>query len=92
MKGAERDFTYAFFNSFVDEDKRFVSEDYGFCRYWQKLDGKIWVDPSIEIGHLGRYMFEGNMIEYLMSISTDNPNETAEKLKPTEKLKKSKKQ
>jgi hypothetical protein len=33
MKGDEKDYTYAFFNSFVDEDKRFVSEDYGFCRY-----------------------------------------------------------
>jgi hypothetical protein len=88
MKGDERDYTYAFFNSFVDEDKRFVSEDYGFCRYWQKLDGKIWVDPSIEITHLGRYLYEGNMIEHLVSISKDNAKDTAEKLKPTTKRKK----
>jgi hypothetical protein len=88
MKGDERDYTYAFFNSFVDEDKRFVSEDYGFCRYWQKLDGKIWVDPSIEITHLGRYLYEGNMIEHLVSISKDNAKDTTEKLKPTGKRKK----
>jgi len=85
MKEAERDFTYAFFDSFVDEDQRFVSEDYGFCRYWQKLDGKIWVDPSIEIGHLGRYMYEGNMMEYLISISADTAKENAEKSKLTGK-------
>lgn len=92
MKGAEKDYTYAFFNSFVDEDKRFVSEDYGFCRYWQKLDGKIWVDPSIEITHLGRFLYEGNMIEHLISISAGNANENTQKPKPTGKSKKNKSQ
>jgi hypothetical protein len=69
LKGEELDYTYAFFNSYVDDDGRFVSEDYGFCRYWQKLGGKIWVDPAIEIGHLGRFMYQGSMIEYLVDIS-----------------------
>ena len=69
MNEEEKKWTYAFFNSYVDDDKRFVSEDYGFCRYWQKLDGKVWVDPAIEIQHLGRFNYEGNMMDYLMSIS-----------------------
>ena len=69
MKGDELNHTYALFNSYVDDENRFVSEDYGFCRYWQKLGGDIWVDPAIEIGHLGRMLYEGSMIEYLMDIS-----------------------
>ena len=69
MSDEEKNWTYAFFNSYVDDDGRFVSEDYGFCRYWQKLEGKVWVDPAIEIQHLGRFNYEGNMMDYLISIS-----------------------
>ena len=69
MSDEEKKWTYAFFNSYVDDDGRFVSEDYGFCRYWQKLEGKVWVDPAIEIQHLGRFNYEGNMMDYLISIS-----------------------
>jgi hypothetical protein len=72
LKGGELDNTYALFNSYVDEDKRFLSEDYGFCRYWQKIDGKIWVDPAIELSHVGRYIYQGKMIDYLMEISKTN--------------------
>lgn len=73
MNDEEKNWTYAFFNSFVDDDKRFVSEDYGFCRYWQKMGGKIWVDPAIEIDHLGRFMFQGKMMDYLMEIASNAP-------------------
>jgi hypothetical protein len=71
LKGEELNHTYALFNSYVDEDQRFLSEDYGFVRYWQKLDGDIWVDPSIEMSHLGRLQFQGNMIEYLVQLSKE---------------------
>ena len=73
MNDEEKNWTYAFFNSFVDDDQRFVSEDYGFCRYWQKMGGKIWVDPAIEIDHLGRFMFQGRMMDYLMEIASNAP-------------------
>lgn len=62
----EKKWTYAFFNSYVDSDKkRFLSEDYGFCRYWQEIDGKVWVDPSIEMIHLGRLKYKGTMLTFL---------------------------
>lgn len=67
----DRNWTYAFFNSYIDDDKRFLSEDYGFCRYWQKIGGKIWVDPGIDIKHLGRLTYEGSMIEQLMEMSKE---------------------
>jgi hypothetical protein len=72
MKDKERDYTYALFNSYVDEDHRFLSEDYGFIRYWQKLGKDIWVDPSIELMHLGRFEYRGNMLEYLIQLSKDS--------------------
>lgn len=72
LKGDELKHTYALFNSYVDENKRFLSEDYGFCRYWQKIGGKIWVDPAVELSHFGRFVYEGNMVDYLMEISKTN--------------------
>lgn len=62
----EKKYAYAFFNSYVDPDKnRFLSEDYGFCRYWQEIGGQVWVDPSIEMIHLGRLKYKGTMLTFL---------------------------
>jgi hypothetical protein len=68
LNDEERKNTYALFNSYIDDDGRFLSEDYGFCRYWQKLGGSIWVDPTIELSHLGRMKYTGKMIDYLDTI------------------------
>lgn len=68
LKGEELNNTYALFNSYVDDDGRLLSEDYGFCRYWQKMGGSIWVDPTIELTHIGRMRYTGKMIDYLDQI------------------------
>lgn len=69
----EKKSTYAFFNSYIDPHlNRFLSEDYGFCRYWQDIGGKVWVDPTIKLSHLGRIEFEGTMITYLEKVATFN--------------------
>lgn len=62
----EQKWTYAFFNSYVDPEKhRFLSEDYGFCRYWQEIEGKVWTDPSIQMMHLGRMRYTATMLNWL---------------------------
>ncbi len=63
----ENKYAYALFNSFV-ENERFLSEDYGFCRYWQDIGGKIWTDPTISLTHVGRIKFRGTMVNYLKTI------------------------
>ena len=70
LVGEERDNSYALFNSYVDEDGRFLSEDYGFGRYWQKIGGQVWVDPSIELMHLGRYEYKGKLIDWIVDNAT----------------------
>jgi len=53
------DHFYALFDSMIDEDQVFLSEDYGFCRRWQKLGGKIYWDRKICLDHVGTYVFNG---------------------------------
>jgi len=69
LNGPEKENSYALFNSYVDDDGRFLSEDYGFCRYWQKMGGKIWVDPTINLTHFGRIKYTGKMLDYLKRIT-----------------------
>ena len=52
---------YAFFDTSINEiSKRYLSEDYTFCRRWQKIGGNIWLDPDIKLNHVGQYVFSGN--------------------------------
>lgn len=36
-----------------------LGEDYSFCRRWRDMGGKVWVDPTISMGHLGTRMWAG---------------------------------
>jgi len=53
---------YAFFDCIIDEkSKRYLPEDYTFCRRWQKIGGKIYADVSSPLTHYGTYAFKGNI-------------------------------
>ena len=52
---------YALFDTMIDPvDRRYLSEDYTFCRRWQDIGGDIWLDPSISLNHYGHFCFQGN--------------------------------
>ena len=52
---------FALFDTMIDPvDKRYLSEDYTFCRRWQDIGGDIWLDPSISLNHYGHFCFQGN--------------------------------
>ena len=53
---------YALFDTIIDEDKRYLSEDYTFCRRWQKIGGKVWLDPTVVLDHFGSVLFRGQNI------------------------------
>lgn len=52
----------AFFDCIIDpESKRYLSEDYFFCRKARAIDLKVWMCPWMQINHVGSYIFKGNM-------------------------------
>jgi hypothetical protein len=52
----------AFFDCGIDQDtKRYLSEDYFFCRNARKIGIKIHMCPWMEIQHVGSYIFKGSM-------------------------------
>lgn len=36
-------------------------EDYSFCRRWRDMGGRVFVDPTISMGHLGTKMWQGRL-------------------------------
>ena len=50
----------AVFDCMIDPDtKRYLSEDYAFCRRWQQIGGKIYADVQATLGHVGNLPFGG---------------------------------
>jgi len=50
----------ALFDCMIDPDtKRYLSEDYAFCRRWQQMGGKIYADCNTTLGHVGNLPFTG---------------------------------
>jgi hypothetical protein len=53
---------YALFDTMIDPDsRRYLSEDYTFCRLWQNMGGEVFLDPRTALNHVGHYTFRGNI-------------------------------
>ena len=63
-----RDFDeyHACFDCLIDpETRRYLSEDYAFCRRWQQAGGQIWADVHTTLGHVGNLPFSGCIADRL---------------------------
>jgi hypothetical protein len=70
----------AVFDCIIDpESKRYLSEDYMFCYNVQKMGGKVFLCPWMQLQHVGSYVFGGSLAD-LASIGASATADT-EKLK-----------
>ena len=53
---------YALFDTMIDENGHYLSEDWTFCkRVREVLKKPIWVDTGIKLDHLGTHRFRGDV-------------------------------
>ena len=67
----EKDNLYAFFDCEI-VDNHYLSEDYLFCENWNKLEGKVYADLTINLVHIGNEFFVGNMGMYVTELMKSN--------------------
>ncbi len=61
---------YRLFDTLVDpKTRRYLSEDYAFCRLWTELGGHIHLDACSNLSHYGSKTYRGNFARSL----TENP-------------------
>ena len=44
----------------LGDSDREISEDYWLCHLWRKAGGTVWLDPTIDLNHVGSYVFKGS--------------------------------
>jgi hypothetical protein len=55
-------YLYALFDTWIEPaSNRYLSEDYTFCRRWQAQSGTVYLDPRVNLNHVGHYTFTGNI-------------------------------
>lgn len=52
-----------FATSIEEGTRRLLSEDYHFCNIWRQAGGKVWAAPWVSLGHIGTYLFEGQLLQ-----------------------------
>lgn len=59
-------YCYRFFDTMMEpETRRFLSEDYAFCRRWRDCGGKVHIDTTAKLTHMGQHLFKGDFAETL---------------------------
>lgn len=64
---------YALFDCMIDPDsKRYLSEDYAFCRRWQMMGKSIKMNIESTLGHIGTIPFTFNLKQRLRTLRNTN--------------------
>lgn len=83
-------YMYALFDTMIDpESRRYLSEDYTFCRLWQQMGGDVFLDPRTGLNHVGHYTFRGNIRKLLTGENRhgSKPESEQRNLSPAEQAK-----
>lgn len=62
-------------------------EDYGLCKKWRDIGGRVWLDPELKLDHTGHKEFHGAIGSWLKN--RDNPVDPADAVARLDGLRKS---
>lgn len=62
-----------FETSFDKEQKRYLSEDYHFCKLWRDIGGEVYMEVLSPITHTGIYNYEGDILRTIMPLKNSTP-------------------
>jgi hypothetical protein len=54
---------HAYFDCIINDQNRYLSEDYMFCENVRKLGIDIWTLPMVELMHSGSYVYQGKLVD-----------------------------
>ena len=54
---------------FCLEDGHYYGEDYLFCKRWRELGGEVYVMADATVGHVGTYVYTGNLCQHLGGVA-----------------------
>jgi hypothetical protein len=69
---------YRFFDVMTEENGRYLSEDYAFCRRWQNIGGKVHADCMSNLTHQGTHIYRGNFSASLRAMHDRNTQAAVE--------------
>ena len=54
---------YGLFDTMIDPDGNYLSEDWTFCYLWRLMGGKVFADTGIKLDHTGYHKYAGDLNE-----------------------------
>lgn len=69
--------------NFMPTHTGWQGEDYSLCDNWRKSGQKVWLDPKINMAHVGEKVFRGCLWDDLKAME---PQDTAEQIRETLKV------
>lgn len=67
-------FMYGLFDTMIDKDDNYLSEDWTFCYLWRLMGGKIFADTGIKLDHTGYHKYEGDLAELKRVLTNQTSN------------------
>ena len=54
---------YGLFDTMIDPDGNYLSEDWTFCYLWRLMGGRVFADTGIKLDHTGYHKYAGDLDE-----------------------------
>lgn len=78
------DTQYALFDSYVEEDGRYLECDHAFLARWRAIGGEVWADMTARLDHCGLHHYRGDLGAFFFNQSYFGDTFKAIRTSPTE--------